>query len=222
MTHRFSLPACPELGESARQLFDTPKDASLDVLRARVKAVAMAYVDSIVDGMILALISPADVGTRTESLVRNLAGLIKSVTHGLVGSATSGAKKSEIEAVSAYMRQQLVLEEARTTIDFVLADETREGFLEVIAALRNGKVEAERERLVITMLAFVDEALHHYLVGPFALVSLGFLTRKAFDVGHSSIRAGARTAIKHSLGPGSDGDVEHLVLFFDRTIKRAA
>jgi hypothetical protein len=72
------------------------------------------------------------------------------------------------------------------------------------------------------MLAFVDEALKHYLVGPFALVELGFLTRKAFDVGHSSIRAGARTAIKHSLGPDADSDVSHLVGFFDRTIVRPA
>jgi hypothetical protein len=218
--HLFSLTARPELADHARLLFASDASTPLEELRTRVKALATAYVDSIVDGMILAFISPNDVGTRTESLIRNLAGLIKSVTHGLVSAATSGAKKEEIERVIAYVGGQIVLAEHGASIDFALASDTRQGFSQVIAARHEGRVAEEREVLMSTMLAFTDEALRHYLVGPFQLVELGFLTRKAFDVGHTSIRAGARTAIKHSLSPGGDSDVTHLVDFFDRTIVR--
>lgn len=220
--HVFSLPARPELAAGAKRLFANVHAASVDETRTEVRALASEYVDSIVDGMILAFISPADAGTRTESLIKNLAGVIKSVSHGLVRSATSGAKKGELDAMIAYVKNQLVLDDARPSIDFALASGTRDGFATVIGARHGDALAAQRGKLLETMLAFTDEALQHYLVGPFALLDLGFLTRKAFDVGHTTIRAGARAAIQHSLGADGADDFTHLVDFFDRTIRRGA
>lgn len=219
--HVFSLPARPELAAGAKTLFAKVDGASVDETRTYVRALASEYVDSIVDGMILAFISPADAGTRTESLIKNLASVIKSVSHGLVRSATSGAKKDELDKMIAYVKKQLVLDEVRPSIDFVLAPGTRDGFATVIASRHGDGLPGQRAKLLETMLAFTDEALQHYLVGPFALLDLGFLTRKAFDVGHTTIRAGARSAIQHSLGADGADDFTHLVDFFDRTIVRA-
>lgn len=218
--HLFSLTGHPELAPRAHAVFAAQDAGGLDDLRAKVRSFSDAYIDTIVDGMIMAFISPADENTRSAGLVRNLASLIKSVSHGLVKSAVGGAKREELDKIVAYVRGQLVLAPEHASIEFALAPGTRDGFARVIEAKHAGRVESERKTLMHTMLAFVDEALAHYLTGPFSQLELGFLVRKALDVGHASIRAAARTAIQHALGDDGDSDVNHLVGFFDAAIVR--
>lgn len=215
----FAIVASAQLLEATEQLFDREYTASDAELHGRIRDGAYLYVDGVIDGLVLGFIDEEKTSSGTKTLLRNLAGVIKTVSHGLIRQAFGSASRAEMHKLVGYLRDRIqvvrIHEQPTGAIVFPLAPENVAEFRTCFAASREGRATTMRAEYTGAMLRFIDDGLYHYFELPFSMLELGFVTRRAVALGRSTIHAGSHAAIKRSIASDTEDELRHLTEWLD-------
>jgi len=207
---RFTIAAPDELRIGAA--LDTGDDVPLAELRVRVSALAHHYVDTVLDGFVLALARAVrgvpTAGSRTAGVVRGFADRF-------VAPGVRRAGRHQIEDFVGFLRHHVARAPGRepaVVVAFAVDEDFAAALTPALAAAAAG-APTDREALHPALHAMVDECLHHLLDAPLALLHLGLLARAAIAVGRSGIGTRAHTAIDGVLEGPDDTAVARLAAF---------
>lgn len=135
-------------------------------------------------------------GEDSAGILHTLLGLLKGTAHVLVKQMLGKGSNEEVAKMAQYLRGCRVLTPAgEVRYGFVLPAKIEQGFEQAFAGIAAGNGKEQRAALHSTMLAFGDEALVRFyddFVGP---MDLGFIKRKASDLGRSTIHKGVQVAM---------------------------
>lgn len=185
------------------------------------KDIGYAYVDDVVDGMVLDFIRESEsTSARTRSLVETLAKLIKSIAHGLVGQAFGKLTPDHARAVLAYLDDRASRFHDRPGLAAPIDEEAAHGIETALASLESSDLDARRHVLKSTMRRVIVRAMEYHYQKPFALLDLGFLTRKAVDVGYDTISRGAVSTIESAISEAEEQQLRELTQFLARRLRR--
>lgn len=222
MSAVFVIPASDTLVsaiETVRPIVDgDPKQT-----KALYKTIGNAYVDAVVDGMVLDYIRESgSAKPRTRSLVETLASLIKSVAHGLVGHAFGKLTPDHARAVLAYLDERASRYHDGPGLSAPIGDDAARGIESAVAALSSDDLAARRQLLKATMHTVIERAMEYHYQKPFSLLELGFLTRKAVDVGYDTITRGSISTINSALDDAEEPQLRELTEFLARRLMKGA
>ncbi|MCA9536741.1 MAG: hypothetical protein KC593_23825 [Myxococcales bacterium] len=213
----FTLPAGETLPpltaiftEQATQLPDEP-------LRAHVLAMAHAFIDASVHGLVLGLITDGvGVSAFTESLMRGLASLVESIAAKLVNQVLKKAPREVLMDSGAFFVSR-VARLPELTGPVIAVPMTPDN----AAAIQLAIDTVEREPLVRAMDGVVDDSLDYLFDAAFAVIPLGPLTRRAVDAGGHAMRSGGKSASGRAIRRASDGELKDLADFLVRRRQEA-
>ncbi len=214
----FVLPA----GDTFTQLTTTFQQNTLEMplpeLRSSVTAMAEAYIDSAVHGLVLGLITDGvSVSSFTESLMRGVASVVESVSRKLVAQILKKAERSVLLNSGHFYvsRVETLPTVAHTVIAVPLSPENEDAIDLAIQTV-------EREHLVRAMHGIVDDSLVYLFDAAFEVIPLGAMMRKGVTMGASAMRSGAKSASGRAIRGGSDEEVKELAAFLTRRRQPAA
>jgi len=221
MSPVFVIPASPGLVDAIETIRPIV-DADPKSTRPLYKAVGNAYVDAVVDGMVLDFVrESSSTSPRVRSLVERLAKLIKSVAHALVGQAFGRLTPDHARAVLGYLDERASQFEDQPGLSAPIDDETARGIELALESITSEDLEARRLVLKATMRSVVGRAMEYHYQKPFALLELGFLTRKAVDLGYDTISTGAVSTIESAIDDSGEDELRDLTQFLARRLARA-
>ena len=211
---RFVIPAPAELRDGSDGL---DPGAPLDEVRAHAAGLAHRYIDSVVDGFVLALARAVrgvpGAGARSASLVRGFAD--RFVTPGV-----RGARRAQIDDFVEFLRHHVIEAGGRTVIAFTVDEDFALALTPALAAAAAGDPR-DRDALHPALHSMVDECMHHFLDAPLAMLHLGLLARAAIAVGRSGVTTRAHGLIDRVLAGDDDDAVLRLSAFLADSIAPA-
>ncbi|MBK9036193.1 MAG: hypothetical protein IPL61_33945 [Myxococcales bacterium] len=186
---RFAIPAGAALVEAAAALRRAAlPDAPVDELRAAARTAGEAWVDTILDGFVLALAAAARgraAGRRTASTIRDLADTI-------VGSGTRRLDAVHADGFIAFLDAH-VADGPAATIVFPLEPALAEALTPALAA------DVPPPVLARALHATVDATLTNFLDAPLALLGLGLVVRTGVRIGRAAVASRVRGEIERAV-----------------------
>lgn len=216
----FVIPASPDL---ARDISELRAKLGSDPKREKAlyDLIGMRYVDDVVDGLVLDFLRESGGTTPTmRSLVEKLAGLIKSISHGLVGQAFAKLTPEKGASVLEFLDERLCERVEGPGLGVPIDHATVAGIDRARAAADVQKLSDDRAALLVTMQTVIDRAIEYHYKKPFAMLELGFLMRKGVDVGYDAIRGGAMSTIERSIAESDEQALGELAAFLSRRVLR--
>ncbi len=172
---RFTIPAAPALVAAAEGLRTALADGALEPGRRAARAAGHAWVESILDGLVLALAAAArgpGAGRRTATMIRDLAA---KVTEGSV----SRLSLVQLGALDAFLGEHL--DPRAATIELPLEGDTARRIQAGLAP------EVGDQHLAAALRTTIDVTLVRLLDAPLALLGLGVVMRTALRLGRGAI-----------------------------------
>lgn len=220
MSTLFVIPASPQLASTVAELRpiyrSDPKHS-----RPLFQRLGTHYVDDVVEGLVLDFIRESgSASPRTRALIEKLAGLIKSVAHGLVGQAFGKLTPDRAAELMGVVDARIVERSSGHGIGVPLEPSMILGIERAVAAAEAKALADERRALMETMVAVIDTSLEHHYQQPFAVLELGFLVRKAVDTGYGVIRSGSHSTIEKAITDADEAGLADLAHFLARRVHR--
>jgi hypothetical protein len=172
---RFTIPAAGALVVAAEELRTALADGALEPGRRAARAAGHAWVESILDGLVLTLAAAArgpGAGRRTAGMIRDLAA---KVTEGSVARLSL----LQLDALGAFLGDHL--DASAATIELELEGDTAERILAGLAP------EVGDQALAAALRTTIDVTLARLLDAPLALLGLGVVMRTALRLGRGAI-----------------------------------
>lgn len=216
----FVIPASPKLADTVTVLRPIVRDDPKHT-KPHFQRLGTHYVDDVVDGLVLDFLRESgSASPRTQSLIQTLAGLIKSVSHGLVGQAFGKLTPERAVELLALLDDRLVERSAGPGLGVPLETSMVLGIERAVAAAEARALADERRELLGTMQSVIDRAIEYHYQKPFAVLELGFLVRKAVDTGYGAIRSGAHSTIEKAISEADEAPLGDLAAFLSRRVHR--
>lgn len=220
MSTLFVIPASPKLAETVTTLRPIVRHDPKHT-KPHFQRLGTHYVDDVVEGLVLGFIrESSSASPRTRSLVETLAGLIKGVSHGLIGQAFGKLTVERAVDLLALMDARLIEREAGPGLGVIIEASTVAGIDRAMAAAEAKALADERRELLGTMQSVIDRSIDDHYRAPFALLDLGFLVRKAVDTGYGAIRSGAHSTIEKAITEAEEPQLAELAYFLGRRVHR--
>ncbi|MCA9578671.1 MAG: hypothetical protein R3B40_03920 [Polyangiales bacterium] len=184
----------------------------VEPLRAHVTALAHAFVDASVQGLVLGLITDGvTVSSFTESLMRGLASLVESVAGKLVHQVLKKAPRDVLMDAGQFFTSRVARlpDVAQPVIAVPMTPDNA-------AALQLAIESVEKDALVRAMAGVVDDSLDYLFVAAFAVIPVGPLTRRAVDAGGHAMRSGGKSASARAIRNASNDEHKDLADFIAR------
>jgi hypothetical protein len=217
----FAIAASPELAARTANVVSLDLSGPPDALRPLVLELAGLYLESTVDGLVLVFIR-SDTSAFTTSLLRNLATVVKTAARAVIGQAFGSTTSDELRALAKFLgeRVQTVTLDGKPqgAIVFPLAEPFVSKARKAVAAAHAGRALEERALFIDVMSQVVVENVRVHYETPFSLVKLGFLKKKAIDVGKTAIATGGQTTVKKSLGVADNAELQGIARFLERSV----
>lgn len=219
---RFAIPARHELVARYRALPPPERVDDLGAERARARDIADAYLESVVDGLVLVFLDQGTaVAPATAGLLRQLAGLVASGARAVLHAGLARAGREELLALRGFLRERLHPTPEGPwpgLLLFPLDAGAAAHALAVRRALADRSVPAGREALAAAMLAVVDGAIRHHFEEPVALMRPGFVVRQALAVATAGIRRSAHAVLRRAIRHEGEAQLTALARFLDSAI----
>ena len=221
----FAIAARVDLVAGAAELSVTATIADVAAERARAGRVADAYLASVIEGLVLVFVDRGPgVSGGTAGLLRNLAGVVTSVTSSVLGHGIGRADAEALLALRRFLHTRV-----RATPEgpwagvlvFPLDAPTAGRIADGSSAVAAGRWDDARAVLAEAMAGVVDLAIRHHLEEPIALLRPGFVVRQALALGVGAIRTGALGALRRGIDRERDAQVEALARFLDGSLRPA-
>lgn len=206
----FAIPASKALLAKTREVLQRAPDASIDVMREVVIEAGRHYVDSVVDGFIMAFLRDGMTTALTHALLVNLASVIKAVCRVAIQQAAKTSGQAELEAITRFFE---------TRVAMTVRDGQKVGLIvypldEVLHARVRRAAEARedtpRDVYVRALSGVLEESVARHYDDAFGLLSLGFVARRAVSLGRSAVLAAGHAAIRVSVAQDEAEDLRAL------------
>jgi hypothetical protein len=157
--------------------------------------VSVAITDEILKNCVEELIARFQAGAEGAGILTTLLGLLKSTAHVLVKQMLGKSSNDEVAKMAGYLRSRRVEVNGDVRYGFEMPADLAQQFKTVFAAIAAGEGVAQKPALNAAMLAFGEVALLRFYDDFTAPMDLGFIKRKASDIGRSTIHKGVQVAI---------------------------
>lgn len=158
--------------------------------------VSVELVDEIIKHCVEELLAHFQSGDDGAGVLHTLISLLKGTAHMLVKQMLGKHDNEDVARMAQYLRdRRVVTASGEVRYGFALPAELAAGFKADFAAIAAGNGATQRASLQATMLAFGDEALLRFYDDFVEPMQLGFIKRKAADLGRSTIHKGIQVAM---------------------------
>lgn len=157
--------------------------------------VSVEIVDEILKNAVEELVGLFQEGTEGAGILHTLLSLIKSTAHVLVRQMLGKHDNAEVAKMASYLSKRRVVLADEIRYGFALPADLANGFRNFFAAVDNGQGKENRDALKMVLQQFADLALVGFYDDFTEPMSLGFIKRKAADLGRSTIHKGLSAAI---------------------------
>lgn len=195
MSTYFALPLAAPVQQHLDELLanlDSGSTAPQHELHTRV---SLETTDEILRLCVEDLIARFQANPENVGVLHTLLGLLKSTAHMLLRQLLGKGSNAEVARMAQYLRRRRLVLKGETRFGFVLPEELAGRFRTAFAAIAAGEGEAQRAVLHQTMTAFAELALQHFYDDFVAPMELGFIKRKAADLGRATIGKGVQVAV---------------------------
>lgn len=148
-----------------------------------------AVADSIIQVLLLDLVDALSDHGHGEGagLLHSLAGVIKGTVHVLIRQMIGKSPNAELKEYARYLHDRTLLIDGQELFAFPLPEDLYQRFEQAFADIHAGNGEAHREQLRHLMNEFVDLAISYYFDEFTSKFKLGFILRKANDIGRATL-----------------------------------
>lgn len=157
--------------------------------------VSVELTDEILKHAVEELIHRFQAGAEGAGILSTLLGILKSTTHVLVRQLVGKHDNQAVAKMAEYLRSRRVEVRGEVLFGFALSADLEQKFSTILAAIAAGNGVAQKADLNAAMLNFAEQALVRFYDDFTAPMELGFIKRKASDIGRSTINKGIHMAI---------------------------
>lgn len=210
----FAIPASNALVQKTHEIVHRDAGAPLEAMRAAVIRAGMLYVDSVVDGFVMSFMRDGLANRFTQTVLRNLATLIKTVTRAAIQQAARQAGERELDAITRFFQERVVTTvrdgQKLGLIIYPLAEPQHARLEQAIRAGSEGRAGEQREVYVLALRSVLDESISRHYDDAFAKLELGFVARRAVRLGRRAIHGAGHTAVRLSVARESEQELQAL------------
>jgi len=157
--------------------------------------VSVEITDEILKHSVEELIHRFQAGAEGAGILSTLLSILKSTAHVLVRQLLGKHDNKEVAKMAAYLRARRVEVQGEVRYGFELPADLAQRFKTIFAAIAAGNGVAQKADLNAAMLSFAELALVRFYDDFTAPMELGFIKRKASDIGRSTINKGIHVAM---------------------------
>jgi len=157
--------------------------------------VSLEVTDEILKYSVEELMQRFQAGAEGTGILSTLLSILKSTAHVLVRQLLGKHDNKEVAKMAEYLRSRRVEVRGEVLFGFELPSELAQRLKTIFAAIAAGDGVARKADLNAAMLTFADLALVHFYDDFTAPMELGFIMRKASDIGRSTIKKGIHVAM---------------------------
>lgn len=160
-------------------------------------------------------------GGEGAGILHTLLGLLKGAAHVLVKQLLGKHDNAEVAKMAEYLRQRRVLVNNEVRFGFELSPDMAASFASIFEAIRAGHGKENRAALNELMQQFADVAVGRFLDDFTAPMDLGFIKRKAAELGRGTINKGVHGALNKLVPSLGQKDLAIFEDFFSGMIAEA-
>lgn len=157
-------------------------------------------------------------GGEGAGILHTLLGLLKGSTHVLIKQLLGKADNAEVAKMAVYLRDRRVVVNNDVRFGFQIPAEMAASFSRIFEAIRAGQGKENRAALNDLMQKFADLAVARYLDDFTAPMDLGFIKRKAAELGRGTINKGVHVALNKLIPSLGQKELEIFQDFFSGMI----
>lgn len=157
--------------------------------------ISILMADEILDNMLMSLVNAMKGEGEGAGILGTLASLIKGTVHVLIKQLLGKHDNAEVNKMAQYLRDRKLVLNGEERFGFELPAALGAELLALFAKARAGEGRAHKAELNAAMLKFVDIAMERFYDDFAAPMDLGFIKRKAVDIGRSTMVKGSHSAI---------------------------
>lgn len=218
MATYFAFPAPEQLHLDANRLLDAFAQNTREPQDQLLIKVANSFADAVIQQLILNLVHNMDGDSMAAKVMDTFAGFLRGTVHMLVKQTLSKKSNDELRPLVGFIEHRRI----KRVVDGVESDyiafpmpvDLATRFDKIFHHVRKGDIESQKQPLTEAMVDFSELALFHFYKEPTDLIKLGFIARKAVDIGHSTIDGGSHKAIKQSMPHLKDQEIIDFVEYF--------
>jgi hypothetical protein len=160
-------------------------------------------------------------GSEGAGVLHTLLGLLKSTSHMLVRQILGKTGNDEVNRMAKYLRDRRLLLNGQPLFGFPMPDEMIARYRSIFADIAKGEGEKRKPELNQLMLQFTDLALVRFFDDFVAPMDLGFIKRKASDLGRATISKGMHVAVNRLIPSLGQKELEIYASYFDELFVKA-
>ena len=157
-------------------------------------------------------------GGESAGILHTLLGLLKGSTHVLIKQLLGKADNAEVAKMAVYLRDRRVVVNNEVRFGFEMPADMAAAFAGIFAGIKAGHGKENRAALNDLMQKFADLAVARYLDDFTAPMDLGFIKRKASELGRGTINKGVHVALNKLIPSLGQKDLEVFQDFFSGMI----
>lgn len=196
MTTYFAFKPADKVQQEIDALLGKIDSGSKEPLHELHTRVSVEMIDEILKNCVEELIHRFQANAEGAGILNTLLGILKSTAHVLVKQLLGKHSNDEVAKMAVFLRQRRIVTAAgEVRHGFALPADMAAQFKVVFAAIAAGEGKDKKAELNALMLRFADLALVHFYDDFVAPMELGFIKRKASDLGRGTISKGLHVAI---------------------------
>lgn len=151
-------------------------------------------------------------------ILHTLLGALKGTTHVLIKQLLGKHDNAEVARMAVYLRSRRVVAGNQVLFGFELPADMADSFASIFGAIKAGQGKENRAALNTLMQSFADLAVSRYLDDFTSPMDLGFIKRKAADLGRGTINKGVHAALNKLIPSLGQNELEIFADFFSGMI----
>lgn len=157
-------------------------------------------------------------GGESAGILHTLLGLLKGTTHMLIKQLLGKHDNATVAKMAVFLRQRRVVVGNEVRFGFEMPADMAATFEEAFAGIRAGQGTEQRAALNELMQRFADVAVSRYLDDFTSPMDLGFIKRKAAELGRGTINKGVHAALNKLIPSLDQKELEIFADFFSGMI----
>lgn len=189
-----AIPSPQKLEDNSNKFLAAARAGSREPQNALVIQIAFDFLDVTLDALFYGPTRQIELTPFRKRLVDALGSLIVKTSHGLVRSVIGKSSNEELKRLVSYIEERRIYLDGKAHVSFPLPD----SFATRYEALHESTMSGNRaiEQQVAVMCEFIDILLDYMFKKPCDLLQLGFIARKAVDLGYSSVRSLSHSTVR--------------------------
>lgn len=218
--HYFAFPAPQSMETNVEELLRRMEAGRKEGNNELMTAIANDLLDEVINVLLLNFLDRMPMSGMVPSIIKNFAGVIKGTVHVLikqvVGKLKPGESVQMAHLIADRRLRHLHNGVERDMIAIPLSGALRVKFKTSLEAALQG--HGRREHLILqeAMLEFSDVAYQFLYVDLTSFVELGFILRKAVDMGGGTINKGAHSTIRKIIPTLNDEELKEFAAYFNQ------